>query len=123
MRELNGKLHTIRCRRRNHRAIASSPWRSGRLRRTGRWETAANHRPSSRGDIPPAAARQTAGLRQTNAGSGPVRFAGSALRKRSRSFSTSTTIVAPATNVPARIALAIGVSSSRWMARLSGRAP
>jgi hypothetical protein len=34
-----------------------------------------------------------------------------------------TVIVLPAGKVPARIALAIGVSSSRWMARFSGRAP
>ena len=31
--------------------------------------------------------------------------------------------LADAHSLPARIALAIGVSSSRWMARLSGRAP
>ena len=49
----------------------------------------------------------------TSVGSGPVRLAALACWKRSRSFSTSTAIVAPAGNVPPRIALAIGVSSSR----------
>ena len=49
---------------------------------------------------------------QTRAGTGPVSWAG-ACWKRRRSFSTATVMVDPAGKVPARIALAIGVSSSQ----------
>jgi hypothetical protein len=59
----------------------------------------------------------------TSAGTAPLRAEAAAEWKASRSCSTATAIVAPTSKVPARIALAIGVSSSRWMARFRGRAP